>query len=140
MQDSLTDNKGLYDKKTRIEIVTGVFGVFFIAVALVGAWTLHSNNAKSSENVAVVHITRNGFQPATVVVNQGTKVVWMSDDSDLHQIQANPFPSGGSLPALKSEILNRQQSYSFTPTKTGSFGYHDQLAPTINGTLVVQRH
>jgi plastocyanin len=130
--------EGLYRRKTRIGIVAAGFGVFIVAVGLVTLLTWHTVKKNRTNNVAVVRITNNGFQPATLVVRPGTKVVWSNGDQSLHQVTANPFPKGTDLPSLKSEILTNAQEYAYTAHATGSFGYHDQLNPTINGTLIVK--
>jgi plastocyanin len=91
-----------------------------------------------SAPTAQVQITKDGFLPATLVVQKGTKVIWTNTDDNMHQMQANPHPSGDSLPGLKSEILNHQQTYEYTADTAGTFGYHDHLNPTTNGTLEVQ--
>jgi plastocyanin len=79
--------------------------------------------------IARVTITKDGFIPATMSVKRETKVVWTNSDTKIHQIQANPFPSGDSLPSLKSEILNIDQHYQFVANKIfrganfGLYGY-----------------
>lgn len=92
----------------------------------------------TQQPVAQIQITKNGFVPGTLVVKKGTKVVWTNTDGKMHQVQANPHPNGESLPSLKSEILNNTQTYEYTADTVGSFGYHDHLNPTTNGTLEVQ--
>lgn len=87
---------------------------------------------------APISITASGFDPATVTVRKGTIITWTNEDTNIHQIYANPYPSGNSLPGLKSEILNNKQRYTYTADRVGSFGYHDQLNPAINGTLHVK--
>lgn len=129
--------QGFYQKKTRARIVLSGFALFIIAVGLVTVLALH--NSKKQNDVALVYITNKGFEPGTIVVHQGTKVVWTNNDQTLHQVASNPFPKDNGLPALKSEILNNAQTYQFTADKVGSFNYHDDLKPTINGTIVVEK-
>jgi plastocyanin len=130
--------KGLYRKKTRIGIIVGGFGLFVIAVGLVTILTLHTVK-KHQTDVAVVRITDKGFEPATLTVRKGTKITWSNSGESLHQVAANPFPKGTDLSSLRSEILNNDQDYTYTANTAGSFGYHDQLNPTINGTLIVKK-
>src|SRR5665213_2757350 len=63
---------------------------------------------------ATVQITAQGFQPATLKVKPGTKVVWTNTDTSLHQIASNPYPGNTSLPSLSSPGLESGQSYSYT--------------------------
>jgi len=87
---------------------------------------------------AVVSITKDGFIPASLVVQKGTKIIWTNTDDNSHQIQANPHPTGDSLPSLKSEILNNTQTYEYTADTPGTYSYHDKLNPINNGTIEVQ--
>lgn len=119
--------------------MAGGFAVFVVAVVVVTVLVSHISGKQTSSQVATVRITPNGFVPATLAVKAGTKVVWTNDDQTLHQITANPFPKGTDLPSLKSQILNNAQDYTYVASASGSFGYHDQLHPTINGTLVVKK-
>jgi plastocyanin len=131
----------LPDKKPRFRIILTGFAVFFAAIALVTILALHTSNPIHHQpaRVAVVRITKAGFVPSTLSVKRGTKVTWTNTDGNLHQVASNPFPKDTGLVSLKSEILNNDQTYTYTATTTGTFGYHDQLAPTINGTIVVQK-
>lgn len=114
------------------------FVILIVAVSL--AINHYKNNqASKAPRVAEVRITQAGFEPSTLTVKRGTKVVWTNTDDALHQVAANPYPTGKDLPSLKSEILNNAQTYSYIADKTGSFGYHDQIKPTINGTLVIEK-
>lgn len=128
-----------YKKKPRVGIVLLGFAILFSAMALVTVLTIGVVKNSQKNRVAVVRITKTGFEPATLVVKQGTKITWTNGDKGLHQITSNPYPKGTDLPGLKSEILNDAQSYVYTANTVGTFGYHDQITPTINGTLVVQK-
>jgi plastocyanin len=89
--------------------------------------------------VATVHITSQGFQPATLVVKPGTRVIWTSDDSQAtHLVASNPYPADNTLPSLKSAQLGNGAQFSYTFNHTGSYSYHDDLNPTTNGTIKVQ--
>jgi plastocyanin len=143
MAEQLDQTKTPSGKKGKTIFALVALVVFAGAVFLV---TKLANNANKppqptakSVPVAAVRITKTGFEPSTLSVKQGTKIVWTNTDSGLHQVVANPYPKGTDLTSLKSEILNNSQSYTYVANTTGNFGYHDQLQPTINGTLVVQK-
>jgi plastocyanin len=118
--------------------IYAALAAFVFVVLVVGIFELTATHNPKATRIATVRITAAGFQPATLTVKQGTKVVWANDDSALHQVASNPFPSDTGLAGLKSAILNNDQSYTYVATAKGTFGYHDQLRPTINGTLVVK--
>lgn len=139
MKKKLHKTKTVLTTKRRASIISGGFIIFLVAVVGVTLLVNQSGTQKSTNLVAQVRITKHGFIPATLAVKPGTKVVWVNDDQKLHQVMANPFPGGTDLPGLKSEILNDSQSYSYVANTAGSFGYHDQLHPTINGTILVKK-
>ena len=126
-------------KKARISYAALAAVIFAISVTAISILTLHTANNHKAARTALVRITKTGFEPATISVKKGTKVIWTNTDSGLHQVASNPYPKDTDLPGLKSEILNNTQAYEYTANTTGTFSYHDQLNPTINGTLVVQK-
>jgi plastocyanin len=107
-----------------------------ILSAAIGLTT--QNKGEQPARVAEVQITSNGFEPATLIVKKGTKVVWTNKNTAMHQVASNPHPINDDLPGLNSEILNNNQSYEYTFEDEGDFGYHDNLNPTTNGTIEVQ--
>jgi plastocyanin/methionine-rich copper-binding protein CopC len=64
------------------------------------------------------------FQPAAVIVSKGTKVVWTNRDAIAHFVNTDPHPSHNVLLELNSLDLALGQSYSFTFTEPGEWGYH----------------
>lgn len=144
MEDQLDKTKRPYKKRKITAIFLGFAGLI-AAILLVNALTgtpktpSKKPSQSSAPVVAVIRITKSGFEPATLSVKQGTKIIWTNADDNLHQIASNPYPDGPAPSGLKSEILNNAQTYEYTASNVGSFGYHDRLKPTINGTVVVQK-
>ena len=89
---------------------------------------------------AVVEITKDGFNPATLTVKKGTKVVWINKDEAEHRVASNPYPTHTGLPGLDSKKnITQGESYSYTFDKGGLFGYHDHLNPVkFKGTVIVE--
>ncbi len=102
--------------------------------------TKNASDSQSGEAAqeAQVSITADGFVPATLIMNKNTKVTFTNNDSKPRQLQANPHPNGTSLPDFKSKVLSSSQTYTYTFSKSGSFGYHDHLDPKVNGTIEVK--
>jgi plastocyanin len=125
---------------TIVLVVIVLVASALIVTRLTSTTTNKPNEPSSSQPAAEAEVTisKTGFVPSTLKVKAGTKITWTSQDSGLHQIEANPYPTGKSLPKLKSEILNSGQTYVFTATQKGTFGYHDRINPTLNGTIEVE--
>jgi plastocyanin len=89
--------------------------------------------------IAKVSLTNNGFSPASVTVKAGNIVEWTShDETQTHQVAANPLQVHSELPSLVSSQLGQGAVYRFKFTKPGTYHYHDEINPTLNGTVVVQ--
>lgn len=140
MEEQTTDVKKLrgVKKKQRIYALAAL-GAFLVLIGAVSLLAVSHKNSTSAERVAEIRITPKGFEPSTLTVKKGTKITWTNSDNTLHQVAANPYPTGKNLPGLKSEILNDAQQYTYVANKAGSFGYHDQLKPTVNGVIVIQK-
>ena len=97
-----------------------------IALALL---TIPSALSATTKNV---DITAAGFTPKTVTIEFGDTVTWTNKDSGTHQVLADQltFPT--------SPVLAQNQTYSYTFTKSGNFGYRDALHTNRRGTVVVR--
>jgi LPXTG-motif cell wall-anchored protein len=71
------------------------------------------------------------FQPATATVSVGDKVTWHNSGSMPHDVTGSGFASGN---------LDPGKSYSWTPSKAGTYAYvcsyHQSLG--MKGTVVVR--
>lgn len=87
-----------------------------------------------------VTISANGFTPATIKVRQGQTVTWTNTDDKPHQPATDPYPSTDPSSGFKSEeALGKNETYSFTFDKPGTYTYHDNLNPLkLKGTVVVE--
>lgn len=119
-------------------------GVALVLVLLVStsiALVMERNkdqNVVVSGKVAQIEITPEGFRPSTILVEKGTQIIWTNTEEGLHQIASNPHPSHDSKSDLYSEILNNQQSYEYIVKDSGVIEYHDELNPTLNGTVQIK--
>ncbi len=140
MEEQLKKHKTPGLRKSRPVIVFSGFAVLVVAIVVVTVLTAnHVADNRQKTTVAVVNITKTGFEPATLSVKRGTKIIWTNTTDTLRQVASNPYPKDNGLSGLKSQILNKDQTYEYTADTTGTFGYHDDRQPTVNGTLVVQR-
>jgi plastocyanin len=86
-----------------------------------------------------VMITALGFTPATVTVPVGATVVFQNADTKSHWVASNPHPVHTGLPGFDAgKPIVQGDSYTFTFTTPGTFGYHDHLHTELHGTVVVK--
>ncbi|MBI5466798.1 MAG: cupredoxin domain-containing protein [Candidatus Kerfeldbacteria bacterium] len=104
--------------------------------------TTGSFTTTPSVTAQTVTITSSGVSPKTVTIKAGDTVKFVNNDSTAHQISSNPHPTHTGYPGFDSlSGVANGSSYSFTFTRTGSFGYHDHDDSTnskFQGTVIVQ--
>ena len=93
--------------------------------------TTAGNNTNVTSAATTVTIQNMTFNPNKITVGSGTNIQWINNDNVQHQIVSDTG-------AFQSNILNPGDSYNFFFAKTGIYGYHDALNPTITGTIIVQ--
>ena len=121
-----------------------ILSVLLVALVITGCGkqSANTNTATSNNNATAsagnaVTIKNFTFEPSTLTVKAGTTVTWTNQDSTSHQVASNPHPAHTDLPGLDSGTLSQGQTYSFTFTTKGTFGYHCHLHPSMQGTIVV---
>ncbi|MBI2451893.1 hypothetical protein HYV50_02320 [Candidatus Pacearchaeota archaeon] len=120
--------------------------------------TANSDNSQqlsqpAGRQVRNIQITSSGFSPGTLEIKQGETVTFINKDSARHWPATNVHPSHRIYPgsdrekcgtAEQSRIfdacrgLSREESYQFTFTEIGAWGYHDHLNPSFTGTIVIR--
>jgi len=92
----------------------------------------------STEGSNAVNYTANGFEPNTITIKAGQPVTWTNKDSDDLWVASNPHPTHTDYPGFDElKSMSTGQTYSFTFTKVGKWGYHNHLNPSQQGTVVV---
>lgn len=127
-------------RRSKVIFGTAALAAILLVSTLIAVLNKDSEQTTVEKQVptAQISVTASGFVPSTLAIKPGTKVIWVNSDSAAHQISANPHPTGASLPSLKSESLKQNQSYEYTFSEQGNIEYHDQLNPTINGSIQIQ--
>lgn len=99
-------------------------------------------NVASTEVIAppkdTVWILQGNFTPSVIKVATGDKVTWVNKDVIRRRVASDPHPTGAELPQLVSSDLQQGDSFSFSFTNKGEWGYHDFLNPIKKGKVVVQ--
>lgn len=100
---------------------------FLTTIVLISGCTGPSEKTTSVRS-STVDINGSAFIPATVIVPNGTTVVWTNKDSTSHTITGNDFDSGS---------VSRGQAFSHTFKETGTFEYHCKIHPNMKGNVIV---
>lgn len=72
------------------------------------------------------------FDPAKVMVNVGTTVVWTNNDNVPHTVTSDPNGAIFASPAIQPG-----ETFSATFKVVGNFPYHCSIHPNMQGTIVV---
>lgn len=92
----------------------------------------------SNTVAAEITIKDDGFVPQTITVKAGTPVTWTSHDDEYnHNIMSDPHPDHSGEPSLKSDVLKDDDVYTYMFEKPGTYNYHDEIHPELNGTVIV---
>lgn len=91
-----------------------------------------SASAGTAGAVDTVKIQNMAFNPASLTITKGTKVVWINKDMVAHDVTK---VDNGQQTHL-SDSIKTGQTYSMTPT--ASFNYICSIHPTMKGSITVK--
>ena len=98
--------------------------------------------SSSTKNTVTISETANGFEPAIVTVKSGNSITWTNNTGGKVQIASDPHPTHTANPELTGGEfvidLEAGGSKTVTVTKTGTWGYHDHLKPSVRGKVTVE--
>ncbi len=87
----------------------------------------------------VITYTNSGFTPKTLTVKVGDTVTFTNDSSQSMWVASNPHPTHTDYAGFDAKTgMSRGESYMFTFTKAGTWGFHNHLHSTDGGTIIVQ--
>lgn len=90
------------------------------------------------ENQQDIAIMTDGFDPVTVTVKVGTKVVWTNKTGAVATVNSDLHPTHLLNPFLNLGRVENTASVSVIFDKAGTYKYHDHLNPSRTGTVVVE--
>ena len=95
--------------------------------------TTTAPKAGATRNVLRVSIKDIKFVPHDVVVRVGEEIRWSNDDKIAHNVTATKGAS------FESDNLDAGDTYSYSPTKTGTIDYVCTIHPGQDGKLIVRK-
>ncbi|WP_416962869.1 cupredoxin domain-containing protein [Streptomyces sp. Agncl-13] len=106
-------------------------GVAAVVFALLGLLVLPAGQASA----ASYHVLMKGyaFSPAALTITAGTTVTWTNEDTAPHDVKTTSGPV-----AVHSPMLSKGQSWSFTFTTAGSYGYVCTVHPDMTAQMAVK--
>lgn len=92
----------------------------------------------NSTQQTTVTLTQSGFEPATITVKTGTKVVWGNRSGTAATVDSAGHPTHLIYPPLNLGQFSDGQSLSLVFDKSGTYKYHNHLNPSQTGQVVVE--
>ena len=87
----------------------------------------------------IVTYTDEGFSPLILRVKKGDTVTFKNTSTTGLWVASNPHPTHTDLPGLDADhTLINGETYMYTFTQIGSWGFHNHLNSRFQGTIVVE--
>lgn len=126
-----------------VVVVVGLLGWYFLNDGAIDTNT--GTTTQATKKVEIIHppantiwVVNGSFTPAVMTVKVGEKVTWVNKDEYARRVASDPHPTGSNLPDLESNDLEEGESFSFSFTEAGEWGYHDYLNPVKRGKITVE--
>lgn len=95
-----------------------------------------SSAAQNIETVTVV-LNKTGFDPASITITPGSKVIFVNNSGENATVNSDPHPTHTNYPPLNLGSIDPGQSKNLTFDTPGTYGYHNHLNPSQRGTIIV---
>jgi plastocyanin len=79
-----------------------------------------------------------GFTPANHTLAPGSTVTWIAVDDTRPFVASNPHPIHTDQPGLQSGTMRMGETFSYTFTNAGSWGYHDHNSSSNGGVITIK--
>ena len=88
-------------------------------------------SAQQKPETAEVKIDNFSFGPATLTAPVGTTITWINRDDIPHTVVSTDG-------VFKSKVLDTDEKFSFTFSKSGTYPYFCSIHPKMTGKIIVQ--
>jgi plastocyanin len=96
-----------------------------------------SSSSAAAAGKTIIFTQESGFQPPTITIQKGTKVIFKNDSQSNVWPASNPHPAHTMYPEFDPRrSLMPGDTYEFTFDRVGKWGYHNHIGPG-GGTVEV---
>jgi len=96
------------------------------------------NQTPTPGQTVTISIRNLSLNPNNITIPVGTTVTWTNFDISPHQISSSPTSTEGPGKIFLSQVLEKNDTYSFTFNTTGSYQYFAVDYPPMLGTIIVK--
>lgn len=79
----------------------------------------------------------NSYNPNPLEIKVGDTVIWINNDSSPHTVTSSSSSSSSEDSNFDSDVLRRDETFSFTFDREGEYSYFCTLHPSMTGTIIV---
>jgi len=92
------------------------------------------------ENEVEIEIFSGQFNPSSITISSGTRVVWVNKDSEIHSVDPGTFMNAAD-DFLASKNMEQNDTFAITFTKIATIKYYCSIHQTNvkQGTIIVQQ-
>ena len=90
------------------------------------------------ETIVNVNLTSSGFDPKTITIKIGTRVIWINKTGGAATVNSAVHPTHQVYPPLNLGEFPDGSSVQLVFDKLGTYKYHNHLNPSQTGTVVVE--
>ena len=105
--------------------------MFALVLLLSGQASIKANAQQPSPATPEVKIDNFSFGPETLTVPLGTTVTWINHDDIPHSVVSTDK-------VFSSKLLDKNEKFSYTFSKAGTYPYFCSIHPKMTGKIVVQ--
>jgi plastocyanin len=124
--------------------------ILLVIIVAIGGFLLLSNKAnnkpavkpatqttKSNIQTEKVAVTSSGFEPKTITIKKGTRIIWTNKSGNTVTVNSDNHPTNLLWPFLNLGTFNNGSSVSVVFENTGKYTYHNYLNPDQKGIVIV---
>lgn len=105
---------------------------------ILGTPTPQPTSAQLETEERKVNVTKAGFEPLTLKIKAGTKVVWENKSGGIANVSSVPHPIHTLYPFLNLGDFDDGKSLEVVFEDAGTYKYHNHLDSSQTGTVVVE--
>jgi plastocyanin len=121
-------------------LITGYLFLNTGANKNLSATTQNGQTAVNTKNIPVetITLTSSGFQPQTLTIKLGTRVIWINNSGTVGTVNSDNYPTNLLYPFLNFGQFNSGSSFSTIFSKTGTYTYYNFLNQSQKGKIIVE--
>jgi len=100
--------------------------------------TNNTGGTTPKEIIVNVNLTNSGFNPKTLTIKIGTRVIWLNKSGAAATVNSAVHPTHQLYSPLNLGEFPNGSSVQLVFDKTGTYSYQDHLNPSRTGTVLVE--